>query len=135
MKDEGVGVYLVNSIAKQKLPEGVVCLDGGTGSFTLLGPMQDARKILIIDATANDKPVGHVEVLYPKYSSDYPGSLTAHDIGLKDLLDAFYLLDGDKPDVTLFAVTVDEFQSVGMGLSEELDSKLPEIEEMIRDYL
>lgn len=41
----------------------------------------------------------------PCFSTDYPRTLTAHDIGLKDLLDAFCLFDS-VPGVVLFAVLI-----------------------------
>ncbi len=131
MRDEGVGVHIVRRLAERKLPNNVTCLDGGTGSFTLLEPMQNCDRILIVDATINDKPAGSVEILYPKYSSDYPPSLTAHDIGLKDLLDVFYLMEGKRPEVTLFAISVKDFQSIGMEISEELESNLQTIEDTV----
>ena len=41
-------------------------------------------------------PPGTVRRLIPEFSTDFPPSLAAHDIGLKDLLDSFYML-GDEP--------------------------------------
>jgi hydrogenase maturation protease len=42
MGDEGVGVHVARHLMNMPLPEGVACLDGGTGSFNLLEPMQRA---------------------------------------------------------------------------------------------
>ena len=44
MGDEGVGVHVVRAVEKQELPEGIECLDGGTGGFVLLEPLQPARE-------------------------------------------------------------------------------------------
>jgi hydrogenase maturation protease len=44
MGDEGIGVHVVRHLMNKPLPKGVRCLDGGTGSFNLLEPMQQARK-------------------------------------------------------------------------------------------
>ncbi len=130
MGDEGVGVHVVRHLQSLQLPEGVECLDGGTGAFTLLGPMQSAERLVLIDATIDGQPAGTVRRLEPRYSSDYPRTLTAHDIGLKDLLDVFYL-SGKVPNVVLFAVSIDELQGIGMELSPALDSAIPTIAEMI----
>jgi Ni,Fe-hydrogenase maturation factor len=43
--------------------------------------------------------------------------LTAHDIGVKDLLDVFYI-QGGGPDVILYAITIDPQQPISMELSE-----------------
>src|SRR4051794_39848458 len=89
MGDEGVGVHVINSLEKAALPADVDVLDGGTGSFLLLEPMQNAERVILIDATIDGRTAGSIRRLQPKFSTDYPATLTAHDIGLKDLLDAF----------------------------------------------
>lgn len=126
MGDEGVGVHVVRHLENMPLPEGVACLDGGTGSFTLLEPMQRAKKVILIDATIDGAPAGTVRRLTPRFSKDYPRTLTAHDIGLKDLLDAFYLL-GHAPEVILFAVSIDSLQEVGTELSPEIAAVVEEV--------
>lgn len=89
--------------------------------------MQNADHVIIIDATIDDAQAGTVHRLSPKFSKDYPVSLTAHDIGLKDLLDAFYLL-GKVPKVTLFAVSIRLLlEGLSIELSPEIKEKLPEI--------
>jgi hydrogenase maturation protease len=117
MGDEGIGVHVVRALEKENLPEGVECLDGGTGGFILLEPLQNADRIFLIDATADDNPIGTVTRTTPKFSRDYPPTLTAHDIGVKDLLDAFYMQGGNR-DVVLYAITIDPRQPISMELSE-----------------
>ena len=117
MGDEGVGVHIVRALTQKPLPPGVECLDGGTGGFILLEPLQKADRIILIDATDDGQPVGTVTRTKPQFSRDYPPTLTAHDIGVKDLLDAFYM-QGGKRDVTLFTVTIDPQQPISLELSE-----------------
>jgi len=134
MADEGVGVHIVRELEKTPLPPNVECLDGGTGGFQLLGPLQEADRILLIDACVDGQPAGTVRRLQPRFSSDYPRTLTAHDIGLKDLLDAAYLTD--RPlNLTLFAISIDPLQGVGTELRPALANQLPEILKMVRDEL
>ena len=116
MNDEGVGVHVARSLEQRKLPERVRVLDGGSGGFTLLGDLEEAGQIILIDAAADGHPVGTVTRTEPRYSKDYPPTLMAHDIGLKDLLDIFYIR-GAEPKVTLFAITIDPLQEMGMELS------------------
>ncbi|HED10587.1 MAG TPA: hydrogenase maturation protease [Caldithrix abyssi] len=127
MGDEGVGVHAVRALQKKKLPPHVSCLDGGTGGMVLLGPMQEAQKIIIIDATMDGGPPGRVCRLVPKFSGDYPVALTAHDIGLKDVLDAFYLM-GRVPEVILFAVSILPLSGgLSLDLSPEINKNLPQL--------
>jgi len=117
MGDEGVGVYTVRALEKRPLPENVECLDGGTGGFILLEPLQKAKRVILIDAAADDKPYGTVTRTTPRFARDYPPTLTAHDIGVKDLLDAFYMQGGSK-EVTLYAISIDPHQPISLELSE-----------------
>lgn len=130
MGDEGVGVEVVRALEKESLPANVECLDGGTGSFLLLEPMQNADRVILIDATIDGAETGTVRRLRPRFSTDYPRTLTAHDIGLKDLLDTFYLL-GDEPDVTLFAVSIPPLQDMKFELSPELAPVVPRVAQMV----
>jgi len=134
MGDEGLGVHVVRHLEKEDVPVGVELLDGGTGSFLLLDPMQLARKVILIDATLDANPPGTVRRLVPRFSTDYPRTLAAHDIGLKDLLDAFYLL-GHKVDVVLFAVSIAPLQELELDMSPELVAQVPKIAAMVKDEI
>jgi len=132
MGDEGVGVAVVRELERRELPAAVECLDGGTGSFQLLEPLGRARRVVLVDATADEQTPGTVTRLTPRFSRDYPRRLTAHDIGLKDLLDAYYLM-GDAPEVTLFAVSIVFPQPMRVGLSAPLEERLPAIADLVAE--
>lgn len=118
MGDEGIGVYAVRALETHTLPAGVECLDGGTGGFTLLEPLQNADRIVIIDAANDGNSVGTVTRTTPHFSRDYPPTLTAHDVGMKDLLDMFYI-QGGTHEIILYAITIDPKQPIRMSLSPE----------------
>ncbi len=117
MGDEGIGVHVVRALEKVNLAPNVECLDGGTGGFILLEPLQAAEHIILIDATDDGNPPGTVTRTTPRFSKDYPPTLTAHDIGVKDLLDAFYMHSGER-EVVLYAISIDPKQPISMDLSE-----------------
>ena len=117
MGDEGIGVHVVRALEKHTLPEDVECLDGGTGGFILLEPLQNAGRIVLIDAAADGNPLGTVTRTTPQFSRDYPPTLTAHDVGVKDLLDVFYMQGGGR-EVVLYAITIDPHQPISMSLSD-----------------
>ena len=116
MGDEGIGVHIVRAVEQHTLPVSVECLDGGTGGFILLGPLESADHIILIDATDDGNAPGTVSRTTPHFSKDYPPTLTAHDIGIKDLLDAFYM-QGGRRDVVLYTVTIDPRQPISLELS------------------
>jgi hydrogenase maturation protease len=130
MGDEGVGVHVVRALEKHTLPAGVECLDGGTGGFILLEPLENAGRIILIDAAADGNPPGTVTRTTPRFSRDYPPTLTAHDIGVKDLLDAFYMQGGSR-DVVLYAIAIDPQQPISMELSPVIDKAAQEAEQRI----
>jgi hydrogenase maturation protease len=130
MGDEGIGVHVVREIEKHALPENIECLDGGTGGFILLEPLENAGRVILIDAAADGNAPGTVTRTTPRFSSDYPPTLTAHDIGVKDLLDAFYMRGGRR-EVVLYAITIDPRQPISMDLSPEMAGAVKEAEERI----
>jgi hydrogenase maturation protease len=66
----------------------------------------------------------------PRFARDYPPTLTAHDIGIKDLLDLFYMLDGGR-EVTLYAITIDPQQPISLELSPVIKKAADEAVERI----
>ena len=130
MGDEGVGVHVVRAVERHELPAGVECLDGGTGGFILLEPLQNADSILLIDAAADGNAPGTVTRTTPRFAQDYPPTLTAHDIGVKDLLDAFYMQGGSR-EVVLYAISIDPKQPISMELSAAGAQGAREAEEKI----
>src|SRR5258708_33429700 len=72
MGDEGVGVHVVRALQAHALPPDVECLDGGTGGFILLEPLESAHRIILIDATSDENPPRTVTRTTPRLSRDYP---------------------------------------------------------------
>jgi len=70
----------------------------------------------------------------PRYASDFPPSLTAHDIGLKDLLESAALL-GDLPAVDLITISVGEISDLTMELSPAVSAALPQVVELVERCL
>jgi len=130
MGDEGVGVHVLRELETRVLTAGVECLDGGTGGFVLLEPLQNADRIVMIDAAADGNPIGTITRLTPRFSSDYPPTLTAHDVGVKDLLDIFYILGGDC-EVVLFAITIDPYQSITLSMSPKITKAAGQVVDLI----
>lgn len=127
LQDEGIGVHLVNYLkSNYNLPEGIDVLDGGTGSFFLMEYFDQYPTVLIVDAIMDGEDVGSYKLLKPKFSTDYPRTLTAHDIGLKDLIDSVYLRESDVT-IYVFAISIAENLETSTELSPELNQRLPDL--------
>jgi hydrogenase maturation protease len=133
MNDEGIGIQVVQKLENEGV-SGADIMDGGTGGFHLLGFIQSYQTIVFVDASLDDFPAGTVRVLHPKFAKDFPKQLSAHEIGLKDLIDATFLL-GQKPEFYLVAISVKDFQDMGMDLSPEVESAIPEAILKIRELI
>lgn len=115
--DEGVGIEVIRKLEQLNLPSHVDLLDGGTGGFHLLSYLQEYPEVILIDATLDGNEPGTVRLIRPKFSNEFPRTLSSHDIGLKDLIESAALLD-DLPDMTLITISVKPEQELGMELSD-----------------
>ena len=134
MGDEAIGIEVVKALDKNKLPQNVDVVDGGTGGFHLLSYLSDYKKIIFVDASLDDRPEGTVTVIEPKFSSDFPKSLSAHDIGLKDLIESASLL-GDLPRMYLVIISIKKFQNLSLEISSEILKTIPKAVEVIQQLI
>jgi hydrogenase maturation protease len=134
MGDEGVGVRAIEYLQREVWPDGVCLLDGGTGGFHLLDYLSSDEPLVMIDATMDGQPAGTVTTLRPKYASDFPRALTAHDIGLRDLVEAAQLT-GALPAIDLVTVSIDEITPMHLTLSPAVQAALPAVRDAVRAAL
>lgn len=132
--DEGVGVVAVRELEAAGFATRADLVDGGTGGFHLLDFFRGRSHIILIDAAADDRPPGTVSRLKPRFSSEYPPSLTAHDIGLKDLIETAILL-GDLPRVDLITISVGSPGKLTMELSSQVRAALPRVRALVAECL
>lgn len=115
---------------ERPLPDHAELLDGGTGGFHLLSLFQEHDRFVIIDATLGTGPAGEVNVLKPRFASEFPRSLTSHDIGLRDLMQSAELI-GELPEIFLVTINIGEYHTVKMELSKELEAILPGVRDTV----
>jgi hydrogenase maturation protease len=132
--DEGIGVAAIRHLKARGFAAEAELVDGGTGGFHLLGLFRHQQHLILIDAAMDGQPAGTVTRLQPRYASDFPPSLTAHDIGLKDLLESAALL-GDLPAVDLITVSVAAPGMLTLELSPAVAAALPRVEALTRECL
>lgn len=133
LNDEGVGIHVISRLEQDGYADADL-MDGGTGGFHLLGFIQSYKTVIIVDASLDEFPAGHVRTLHPKYAKDFPKQLSAHEIGLKDLLDAAFLL-GNMPVIYLVAISIKDFQDMGMELTEEVEMAIPEAIRQVKELV
>jgi len=134
LKDEGVGIHAIRALENEDLPPDVTLMDGGTGGLHLLSWLQDYERIIMIDATLDDNPPGTVRLIHPRYASDFPPLMSAHEIGLRDMIEAMCLL-GNLPEIRLIVISAADINEIGTTLSPELQTALPEIIRLVKNQL
>jgi len=101
LTDEGIGIHVLQALepALANWPD-VTLLDGGTLSFTLAGPIEDAEALIVVDAANIKKQPGEWTLLKGEEMDAFLMSnrkSTVHEVGLTDLR-AIALLAGHWPD-------------------------------------
>lgn len=129
LQDEGFGVHVVQRLAASgRVPADVDLLDGGTAGLHLMGNLRNYRRVVVVDASLDSRPEGTVRRLKPRYGN-FPPLVTAHEIGLKDTLEALELT-GYCPEVELIVCSVKHYTSLGTELSPAVEAAVPRAMEM-----
>lgn len=101
LTDEGVGVHVIQALESRlsHLPD-VTLLDGGTLSFTLAGPIEEADALIVVDAANIRTKPGEWILLKGDQMDAFLMSnrrATVHEVGLTDLR-AIAILAGHWPE-------------------------------------
>nr|WP_294779346.1 HyaD/HybD family hydrogenase maturation endopeptidase [uncultured Flavobacterium sp.] len=130
MGDEGVGVHFINRIDKTQFPENISFIDGGTGGFSLIPYIENHKKVIIVDATMDGKEEGTITLLKPRFSQDFPTSLSGHNFGLKDMVDILSMLNV-MPEIHLYTITILKMEPMSIKLSPKVDEAIQNVTEQI----
>ncbi|MEN8124934.1 MAG: hydrogenase maturation protease [Bacteroidota bacterium] len=134
MGDEGVGVHTIHALSKIELPHNVDIIDGGTGSFDLMPILSQYPLVIFVDATMDQKPAGTINVIYPKFAKDFPTVLSAHDVGLKDMIDALEF-QNELPKIILVTVSIKEMIPMTIHLTKDVKKSIPKVVKKISQIL
>ena len=101
LTDEGVGVHVLQALAPElaNWPD-VTLLDGGTLSFTLAGPIEEADALIVVDAANIMSEPGEWALLKGEAMDAFlmgNRKSTVHEVGLTDLR-AIAMLAGHWPE-------------------------------------
>ncbi|MCD7849007.1 MAG: HyaD/HybD family hydrogenase maturation endopeptidase [Parabacteroides sp.] len=134
LKYEGVGIHVIRALENEELPPNVSLMDGGTGGLHLIAWIQDYDRIIMVDATLDDNPPGTIRLIRPRYATDFPPLMSAHEIGLRDMIEAM-ILTGKLPDIQLIVISAADISEVGMELTPVVEAAVPKVVELIRSCL
>ena len=125
LRDEGIGVRVIEYLRQQTLPEGVEIVDGGTAGADLIDVLADRETVIVVDAVHSDKPAGTLLRFGPDdlaLQQDNPLSL--HDLDIPQTLAMTKMLNCEPKNVICFGV-VPKCIEPGMELSDEIAEIIP----------
>jgi len=127
MKDEGVGVHVVEKLKEMQLPDNVEVLDGGTAGLDLVDFIEGRKKLIVIDAVnAGGKP-GTIYRLTEENLDIRPKAISSfHEIDFLDALLVSEAMNSKPEEIVVVGIEPNDMSS-GMELSTEIEKRIPDI--------
>jgi hydrogenase maturation protease len=126
--DDGVGVRVVQALAKQPLPSGVEVVDGGTQGLGLVTLLEGRQRVIFVDAAqASREPGQFVRFTLDEANllGDNP-SMAIHEAGLRDVLILAEALKMLPSQVVIFGVEPASIEW-DHALSDQVEACLPSL--------
>ena len=134
LTDEGVGIHALQ-LLRDELGEDtqLTLLDGGTLSFSLVPLVTEAKALIVIDAAHLGLAPGTVRRFTGTRLDRLVrgGIRTAHEVGLKELLDMARLA-GRLPRLRALVAVEPHSLDWGTTLSPEVGAALPQVSALVR---
>lgn len=90
LSDEGVGIHVLDALAKSDMPrEDIDLIDGGTLSFTLAVAIEEADNLIVVDAAQLKSPPGTLRLFKGEEMDRFlmgQKKSSVHEVGLTDLM-------------------------------------------------
>lgn len=124
MGDDGVGIHAVRELARQPIA-GVEVVDAGTDYLSALPFLENAQRVLVLDAVRGRNAPGSIYRLAEQELSPRPDGSAAH---VTSILEARRLLSPGAawPEITVLGVEP-AVVDYGMDLSAPVAAALPEL--------
>jgi hydrogenase maturation protease len=131
--DDGVGPAVIAQLRDAyAAPPGTLLLDGGTLGLSLLPYLEDARRVILVDAVAADAPAGTlVRLEGHEVGPAVATRLSPHQVGVADLLEGARWHEREPQQLILLGV-VPESIELGVGLSAPVRRALPALVDVVR---
>ncbi|HEY5810416.1 MAG TPA: HyaD/HybD family hydrogenase maturation endopeptidase [Povalibacter sp.] len=137
LTDDGIGVHVARHLeGLLRSRDDVQVIDAGTLSFTLAPAIEDAERLIVIDAAQLNAPPGTVRTFFGPEFDSFLGKakLTVHEVGLVDLLDIARLMDALPPQRALVAVQ-SEIHTWGDKPTKDVEAAMQEIASRVIELL
>jgi hydrogenase maturation protease len=112
LRDEGAGIHAVNKLKEIICHPEIEIIDGGTLGLDLLGLLEDAERIWIIDCVrGGEKPGSVYKFGLDEVKKRTEGvKMSLHDFNLVDVLDLAQAIGKKLPEITFYGVEPESFE-------------------------
>lgn len=134
--DEGVGIHVLPLLEEAlKEYENIEIVEGLTDGMKLLGPVEDAENLIIIDAINAGKEGGTIITLKGDEIPAYFGiKMSIHQLGFQEVLLAAKMRERYPKEIVMFGMQPTSLH-LGIGLTETNQSKLKELANVVVDQV
>jgi hydrogenase maturation protease len=127
LRDEGVGVRVVEAMEPLALPPEVELFDGATAGLDLVDVLADRCKVIVVDAIDGDSDPGTVLRLTPEdLVPQRDRGVSLHEIGVLETLTVAKQLGVAPQETIIFGVKPHDV-GCGLDLSPEMTRIVPRI--------
>ncbi len=131
LRDEGIGVRIIEQLQKIELPGNVEVIDGGTAGTELLDILSDRQKVIVVDAVQYDCPPGTVlRFSIEDLASVEKSIVSLHNIGIAETFEMAKLIGCEPNDVIIFGIKPERIDC-GLEITEKMKSIIPQTVELI----
>jgi hydrogenase maturation protease len=123
MGDDGVGLALLERLQIARDDKRICYVDGATGGMELLPVVQEAERLLILDAVAGSQAGEVVTIAGDQVPRLLATKLSPHQVGLLDLFAASRLLGTEPGEVEVVGVVPQDVE-LGLELSAPVAAAL-----------
>ncbi len=135
LKDDGVGVHVINELRDTPFPENVQLIDAGTVSHQLISLFHETDYLILVDAVSADDVPGSIYRFSPDDINFQTGyKLSLHEMSLIDILQMAEMT-GAKPEAVIIGVQPKDVSSWSLELSDEVKAVVPKVRDLVVEEL
>jgi hydrogenase maturation protease len=132
LSDDGVGIHAVRELQREPMP-GVTVVDIGTAILHGLPFLEEADRVLVIDAVRGGKAPGTIYRFEAREKLQGEAVHSIHALGLREAANLL-LVGRPVPPITVLGVEPETFKP-GLTLSESVQAALPRLVSLARETI
>ncbi|CAH2213301.1 hydrogenase maturation protease [Tepidibacter aestuarii] len=134
LRDDGIGVHIINELQNQNLNSNVELIDGGTCILDLLGVFVENNKVIVVDSLKGGHLPGTIYKVPPQELGNYiKANSSLHDVQVLDILKSANLM-GHSPEVIIIGIEPEEI-FFDLNLSDTIKEQIPKIIEVVKEEI